>query len=240
MNSFGLRFRLLLVAALLTPAAALGAAFEGKVNFALTTGKGQVQPLTYLLKGDRVRIEMSGQMGMGGMIVDPRKKENIVILDDQRMYLVLPMADVVADAAAAKPGEVSLEKAGAKEKILGYDAEKYVSTQNGSTTELWLAEGLGSFMSLGGGNPMLGGGRPGGAAAGRQEWERALAGKDLFPLRVITKDQSGRQTFKLEATAISKESLADTLFSPPAGYQNLAMGGMMNGLMPGGFPGAKP
>ena len=151
------------------------------------------------------------------------------------MYMVMEMPDVTAQAAAAKPGEATLEKTGEKQKMLGYDAVKYVSTYQGKKTDLWLAEGLGKFMSMESVNPMGGGSRGGG-----QPWERALAGQELFPLRVVTYDAGAREEFRMEATAIEKKSLPDSLFTPPAGYQPIEMGGMMKGMMPGGFPGLKP
>ena len=219
-----------IAAAALAPVTALAAAFEGKVSFTLNTGQGQSQPINYSMKGDKIRIEMPGQKGMGGLIVDPAKKEALVLMDEQKMYMAMAMPDVQAQAAEAKPGEVKLEKTGQKEKILGYDAEKFISTYQGTTTELWLAEGLGSFLSFNPGNPMSGGR---GATSPSQEWERALAGKALFPLRVISKDKAGQETFKMEATAINKQALPDSLFVPPAGYQKFDLGGMMKGLMPG-------
>lgn len=219
--------------AVFAPAVLLAGAFEGKVNFAITTGKGQSQQINYNLKGDKIRIEMPGQKGMGGMIVDPMKKEMLVMMDEQKMYMVMAMPDVAAQAVEAKSGEVKLEKTGQKEKILGYDAEKYVATHEGTTTELWLAEGLGTFMSFNQGNPMMGGRGSRGGAQPTQSWERALAGKELFPLRVVSKDKSGKDSFKMEATAIEKQSLPESLFVPPAGYQKFDMGGMMKGMIPG-------
>lgn len=223
-----------LVSALIAPAALVAASFEGKVSFSMTTGRGQPQSLTYNIKGDKIRIDMPGQKGMGGMIVEPAKKEATMIMDEQKMYMVMAMPDVVAQAAEAKADDVKLEKTGEKEKILGYDAEKYISTHAGVKTDLWLAEGLGTFMAIGNQNPMMGGGRGGPAPQG---WEAALANKELFPLRVVSRGKDGKETFKMEATAINKGSLPDSLFTPPAGYQKLDMGGMMKGMMPG-MPGA--
>jgi hypothetical protein len=77
-------------------------------------------------------------------------------------------------------------------------------------------------------NPM---GRGKGAAP--QGWEQALAGKELFPLRVVGKDKSNRESFRMEVTAIQKETLPDALFTPPADYKSFDMGGMMKGIMQG-------
>lgn len=220
-------FAALIAGIFLASAAVFAASFEGRVNFTMTSGQGQPQHLSYQMKNGRIRVEMPGQSAMGGMIIDPARRESTVIMTEQRMYMVTALPDVVAQAAEAKAGGAKLEKTGRKEKLLGYDAAEYTSTINGVKTILWLAEGLGSFMALGGGNPLLGG-----APAG-EDWESALAGKELFPLRVVTKDTGGKETFRMEATAIEKQTLSDALFAPPAGFQKLDMGGMMQGLMPG-------
>jgi len=121
-----------------------------------------------------------------------------------------------------------LEKTGQTEKIVGYLCQLFTLKANGKTTELWLADGLGSFAGLGGGNPM--GGKP----PPKSAWEQALAGVAGFPLRVVEKDAGGKETFRLEATKVDKSAQPDSLFAPPAGYQKFDMGTMMQGL-PGGM-----
>ncbi len=226
----------LLLPLLVLLAPVLGAAtFEGKVSFKITSGRGKPQDIAYLMKGSQLRFEVAGQKEMGGMIVDLGKKQTIMIMDEQRMYMVMEMQEVAAQAEKAAPGDVKLEKTSETAKILGYDAVKYLATTDGTKTDLWLAEGIGAFMSMPDANPM-GGGR---AKGSEQAWERALAGKDLFPLRVVGYAKNGKENFRMEATAIEKKSLPDSLFAPPAGYQKFDMGGMMRGLMPGGFPGGR-
>jgi hypothetical protein len=225
----------LLAVALAAPAALTAAQFEGKVAFKITPGKGQPQEIAYQIKGDKMRLEMpqGAAGGMGGMIIDTKKREMTLVMEAQRMYVVQAMPE----PGAAAPGEraveaPTLEKTGEKQTILGYAAEKFLSTHQGGKTELWLAEGLGTFASP----PMSSGrGAARGGAPGGQGWERALAGKELFPLRVVSHDKDGNE-FRMEATAIEKKVLPDSLFSAPAGYQKLDMGGMMKGMMPGMRP----
>ncbi|MBI5690831.1 MAG: DUF4412 domain-containing protein [Verrucomicrobia bacterium] len=221
---------------LLAPLAVTAASFEGKVAFKITADRGKAQEMSYQIKNDKMRVELAGQKEMGGMILDLGKRQTIMLLDEQRMYMVMEMPDVAAQAAETKAGDVKLEKTGETEKILGYTATKYVATHENKKTDLWLAEGLGTFMSMPSGGPM--GGRSQ-AKSSEQAWERALAGKDLFPLRVVGYDGRNQPNFRMEVTAIEKKSLSDTLFAPPADYQKFDMGGMMQGLMPGGFPGGK-
>ena len=84
-------------------------------------------------------------------------------------------------------------------------------------------------------------------------WERALEGKELFPLRVVAHEKGGSaraekgkssdkakskgkasgDTFRMDVTAIDKTSLPDSMFTPPPGYQKFDMGAMMRGMIPG-------
>ena len=219
---------MILAGALLIPVALSAAGFEGKVTFQMTSGRGKPADLTYSIKGDKVRMEFPNQKGSGGMIMDTSKREMMVMMDEQKMYMVMALPDTVAEAAAGRAEDVKLEKTSETTKIAGYTATKYIVTSREGTTDLWLAEGLGTFMGMSNNsNPM------GGKRAAPKAWERALAGKEMFPLRVVGKD------FKMEATSVEKTSLPDSLFTPPAGYQKFDMGGMMKGALKGMFPGSR-
>ena len=78
MNLF---FRLFLVSALLAPAALSAASFEGKVSMTMISGRGKPQEITYKVKGDKIRMEVAGQKEMGGMIMDTKKREMLMIMD---------------------------------------------------------------------------------------------------------------------------------------------------------------
>lgn len=222
MNSF---LRRLLLVTLFAPAAALAAGFEGVVVFKLTEAKGKTQEMRYQVKGSKLRIELPGQKELGGIIIDPAKRESVMLMSEQKMYMVMKLPDDKGPQAG-KAEDVKLEKTGRTETILGRKAEEFVATAKGEKTELWLAEGLGAFLSMPA-NPMEGKG------SGSPAWERALAGKDLFPLRIVTRGGNGKETFRLEATAVTPQPLPDSLFAPPAGYQKFDMGGMMQGMVPG-------
>ncbi len=214
----------------------------------MTTGNGKSQDITYKVKGDKVRLEMGGQKETAGVIMDANKREMLMIMDDQKMYMVMAMPDAAKEAMDKKGQDVQLEKTNETDKILGYTATKYIMTDKDGETEMWLAEGLGTFMGLSSNSNPMGRGRAPAAPA----WERALAGKELFPLRVVgyekgasskkgkgdekskSKGKAGAgESFRMEVTAIDKSAQPDSLFTPPAGYQKFDMGSMMKGLIPG-------
>ena len=227
--------RLLAVGALLTAVQTFAAGtFEGKVSLAITANKGRPMNLDYSLKGQKVRMDMQAEGNQVASIMDMAKLEMLMLMPDQQMYMVMPIKQPV-EQAMAKQGEstADIEVTGKTDTILGYKCSQILVKDKGTVTEMWVAEGLGMFMGLGGGGPMGGGMMGGRKSANAAKWEEALKGKGGFPLRVITRDAKGKDTFKLEATKIEPGTLPDSLFSPPAGYQKFEMpnlGGMLKGL----------
>jgi len=208
-------------------------AFEGKVTLTLTSDKGRVQDIDYAMKGQRLRVDINTEKHQVSMITDLAKMETLMLMPDQGMYMVMPIKKPV-EQAMARAGEstADVEPTGTTETILGYKCEKILVKDKGTVTETWVAPDLGTFMGLGGGGGgpmggggMFGGGRNRGGAAGAK-WEEVLKGKGGFPLRVITHDAKGKETFKMEATKIEPGELPDSLFVPPEGMKKFSMPSM--------------
>jgi len=208
-----------LLALLLT--AASGAHFAGNVQMKMTDGRASTHTLTYSIKGNLVRTDVELAEGQtASAIINPDKDQMTMLLPSQQMYMVMPVRRTAA-AAGHDIDEVQIEKTGETEKILGYDCTKYLVKSNGSTTEVWATDELGTFMGLGSSSGPFGRRQPSAA------WEKALTGKNFFPLRVSTAPgDKTTSAFRLEATAIKKESLPDSLFTPPENYRKLDMSGL--------------
>jgi hypothetical protein len=227
--------RFLAVGALLA-ASQLSAAFEGKVTLAMTAEKGRTTNMDYAMKGQKIRMDMDGGGHQVASIMDLEKMEMLVLMPEQNMYMVMPMKKPV-EKAMEKAGEstADVEVTGKTETILGYKCNQILVKDKGSVTEVWMAEGLGTFMGMG--SPGGGGGM--GAMFGRgktpsaAKWEEVMKEKGGFPLRTITRDAKGRETMKMEATKIDTSKQPDSLFAPPAGYQKFEMPNM-GGLFKGG------
>jgi hypothetical protein len=235
---------LLLLMAVLVPAALSAASFEGKVTMKMTGPKGSPSQMNFSVKEGFTRIDIVTQGASPSVIMDQGKQQLTILMTEQKMYMIQPMPKPPeTPAAGGAPDHVAggsgpdVQVTTVTENILGYDCTKLVATdkEKNTTTEIWVTDQLGTFMGMGpGANPM--GGRRGGAAA--QAWAEALRGKGSFPLRVIT-TKDGKETFRMEATSIEKQSLDASLFEAPADYRDI--GSMMKGLMPGGMPpGARP
>lgn len=221
---------LLFAAAFAAASLAPAATFEGKVRLKLTETRGQTHEIAYSVKDGFTRMDVEAGKGQTATIItDTAKQEMTILIPGQSMYMVRPMPDMSAMAEKAGTGDdVSLEKTNETETILGYPCTKYVATSKEGRTDVWATDQLGVFMGLSmGGGPM--GGRRGGGS-GQKAWEKALMGKDFFPLRVVTHDSDSKEKFRMEAVSVEKQSLPNSLFAPPAGYQKFDMGNMMRGM----------
>jgi hypothetical protein len=221
---------LLLAGALLAPAVVSAASFEGKVRFKIESGKEQPMEMAYALKNGLVRIELKSKEGAApAMIMNPAKQEITMLMAEEKMYMIQPMPKPKDAPAKSPASEVTLEKTGVTETIAGYVGEKYLMKSKDFTGEMWLTEQLGAFMGMGQPEGPFGGKKGAG-----QGWEAALAGKNMFPLRVVDTAGKGKSAFRMEVISVEKTSLPDSLFSAPSDWQKFDMGGMMRGLMPGG------
>ncbi len=105
--------------ALATPAALLSADFEGSVYFKINTGKGSPQDINYSAKNGLVRIDIKKTEGRSpSVILDAAKKEMIVLLPEQKKYMVQAIAE--SRNPLDRPGspEPTLEKIDGTEKII--------------------------------------------------------------------------------------------------------------------------
>jgi hypothetical protein len=206
----------LLVTFLLASAIARGAPFEGRVLLHRAELPDEPHDIIYSVKGDNVRVEVVRDR-VNSYLTDTAKQETTVIMEDDMAYLTMP-------SLAPYPDAPKLEKTGETTKILGYPVEKYVLDSDEGRAELWLAEGLGRYTGFGEGFEQP---PPQVANVDLPEpvepwtWEWVLAGRSLFPLRVIIAYGNGREFFRLEAIAITPQPLSDGLFVPSPNYKKL-------------------
>ena len=226
-----------LLIALLAPVALSATSFEGKVTMKMSGPREAPPAMTFSLKDGFSRIDMAGADGHNSSVIfDAAKQEVTILIPDQKMYMTQVMQKPPATAAIAEgAADSGFEVTTTKEKILGYDCVKYIAKTKEGTSEIWVTDQLGSFLGFGG-DPGGGGRRgPGGGVAAQQGWAQVLAGKGVFPLRVVT-TTGGKETYRMEATAVEKTALPASTFAAPADFKNLS--DMMRGMgMPGGMPG---
>jgi hypothetical protein len=222
---------------MLLPCALPASTFEGKVTMTMSAAGSKEGPQTinYSIKEGYMRMDMASAKGGGAFITDFKNRQIIIVMDQQRMYMVKDLPDPASyqkpagtgglAAPASTPSDVSFKDTGQKETIAGYECEKYEVTTSKGTTDIWATDQLGMFggLSMGGG--------PGRRPSAPSAWESVMKGSGFFPMRVVSND--GGKQFKLEVTQVEKQSLPDSMFAPPDGYRKFDLGAMMSGAFQG-------
>lgn len=184
--------------------------FEGIVQFNLTSAQGKI-PMTYMMKGENVRMEFEGRPGMKGvMLLDGKENKAYMLISQMNAYMELPTGQA-QEGTKIKP---EITKTGKTQKILGYDCEQLIIKDGGRVTEAWVTKAIGKFQKFGMG---------GGMQEGKQDsWQDNLGGSGMFPVRVVTKE-GDTETSKMEVTKVEKKSLEASLFKIPEGFQKMTM-----------------
>ncbi|ATC64037.1 hypothetical protein CMV30_08790 [Nibricoccus aquaticus] len=231
-------FRLLggLCLAVLT-AASTAFAFEGKVDMTLTNGPKDKDPMamSYRMKGEKMRMDFGGadssskkkkkkNDAAGAMIMDFKKKEMTMLIDEEKMYMVRELPELKPEDTKRKKGDEEFKPTGRKEKIAGVEAEEYVGKADGRIVEVWVTKEMGRYVSQQG-------------AEGKGGWEAFMEKENMFPLRTITRKKvGGPEESRMEVTAIDRSKQDGKLFEPPSDYTKMEMpnmGDMLKGLIPG-------
>ena len=150
---------LLTLCALVLPRALPAETFEGKVSMNLTSSssKGGSQAMTMSIKDGFLRTDVSTSRGAAAMIMDFKNQQMLVLMAQQRMYMVQPIPQPgstgqpgmpQAPAAPASAPKETLVDSGAKETILGYVCTKYTVTGAKGTSEVWATDQLGTFAGI--------------------------------------------------------------------------------------------
>lgn len=180
--------------------------FEGVVEFSITTERGTM-PMSYMVKGDNVRIEMEGRPGMkAAVLIDAKEGKSIMLMDQMKMYMDVPKPPA-GDSSQAKP---EISKTGKTQKILDYTCEQYLIKDGEMQSEVWITKELGAFQMF----HMASRDRNAKAEA----WQKIIGSEGGFPLSATTKN-GDEQISKMVATKVEKKSLDEALFKIPEGYK---------------------
>jgi hypothetical protein len=190
--------------------------FEGTVTMNITSDNGTVRPISYMLKGGKLRFDPQGAGAAGQMsvIIDPASQHMMVIMPSRKMYMETDFGGAMAAAQQQVAGKnPSITRTGRMDTVAGYKCEHVMVTDDdGTSVDTCVSSELGGFRMPTASNPM--------APQHEAGWVTQM-GSGSFPLKV----QKGGKTV-MEVTSIEKKSLDATLFAAPEGFQSFSMPGM--------------
>ena len=179
------------------------APFEGKVVYRTYTKTGFFSvdiSMTFYLKGPKVRV-------------DPEKNASYTIADfsAHTMMTVRPVDQTYTKIPwtldkEPVPQGWTFSKTEKTQIVLGRMCQQWIYKENGTTSIVWAAGGIGDFNGIG----------------KSKTWAGVLKKKKLFPLKIETnyeKTDFLKNNSTMEATQLEAGPLDDSIFSVPQGYQ---------------------
>ena len=194
--------------------------FEGKVTFK-ANNDGDDQFMTYLVKGTKFRIEPDAGDGVsqGAMIYDSETKMMVLLMNEQKMYMEMPMNESQINSSVESNEPDYFEKSGESIDILGYLCDKFQFTDNDKSGIAWMTKDLGPFLFMN---------NPQDMQSSKSQWQQEIMGAGYFPLLVKEEDSFGELTTIFEVTELLEMDLDDTEFVPPPGFSKFTMPNMPN------------
>jgi len=200
--------------------------FEGTVTMSISdtaNHKGMPPAMTYSVKGENMRIDMKTDRGTVGMIMDMKTRSMIMLMAQQKMYMVnpFPAPDAATAQAKAAADHVAIKDTGVRETIMGYSCQKWEVTSDSATTDMWLAPDLTGFSNMYASSSMGSSFQiPGPLLA-------MIKSGGGFPMKMVTALKSGN-TVTMVVTDLNRQKLSDSLFVPPSDYRKFDMQQMIN------------
>lgn len=208
-------------------------AFEGSITYRMTAD-GVTMQMTMMTKGSKVRteMEMPGMPGPMFMLMDTEREIMQTVMPSMGMYMEMDMKQV-ADQMQITPEmrekmnqAPRIEALGTSDQIAGITCQNYRFTQGEEEMEGCIATGMGVFMGGASGGPPGQGGPLAGLGVDFSKLTAEF--KDgMMPLRMRLKQNGTWSTF-MEATAVERKSLDDSLFTVPSGLRKMNMPGGLN------------
>lgn len=180
--------------------------FEGKVTINVYDD-GKAHTVDYFVKGSKIRFDAAEDGHQGQVIMDPVNKQFLIIMPEQKMYMITHLPDIKpnTEASGETGDDANFSKTGETKEIMGLTAEKWTFKDGDDQGEAWMTKQIGAFKLFD--NPMQ---------ENRPQWQKDIVNEGYFPLEV---SENGKKVY--EVTNIEKKSLDQSMFEVPAGYQKM-------------------
>jgi hypothetical protein len=194
--------------------------FEGKVTFKVDDD-GKEQLMSYHVKDAKFRIEQSTGKGagQGAMIYDSQRKMATILMNEQKMYMEMPMNESQNIPHADSEEPEYFTKTGESMDILGYPCDKFEFKDKDKKGVAWMTKNLGSFLFMN---------NPKDMQSSKSQWQQEIMGAGYFPLLVKEEDSSGELKTIFQVTELLAMKLDDNLFVPTPGFSKFTMPNMPN------------
>ncbi|MCS6989361.1 MAG: DUF4412 domain-containing protein [Chloroherpetonaceae bacterium] len=219
--------KVFLIAVLCGASLSAFAQFEGEIEMRVTSATGNDGAMKMLVGKNAIRTEMTmsaGQTNVQMTSILNLNKPNVMYLinDKTQSYSEIDVSEMEKMARQMTPRKATykVQKLG-KEKILGYDCDHVLVSDENDEVEMWIAKGLMDYETFKKFNQSP-------QADGLQKALREANALGM-PLRQVMNKGTAQET-KMEVVKINKTKLPASTFEIPKGYKKTE-GGLMGAGM---------
>jgi hypothetical protein len=184
-------------------------------------------PTAVRFEQDKENSDMGGvsilRMDTKKIIVVTEKNKSYMELDfDFMKSMMAKMKEMGMKKEETKKSKSVVKKTGETKNILGYTCEKWLITDDESSSEAWVTHKFSNFFTIFGelGNSFMSGGDDEGVF-------KEFSAKNSFPLMAKELSKDGKVLNEWEVIKIEKGKQPTALFQVPEGYQKMDLNQMM-------------
>lgn len=179
--------------------------FEGVVGYQIRDIQS-IESLSLFMKRGRLRIEGTEQGGGNGFLLDYGLKKSFIIISGREQFVELPVVSVPAKGTYV-PAKINVQKTDSTDEIEGYECDQFLVTVDSLEYEIWATKEFGTAGSF--------------LIPQVSEWMWKILDMGYFPMRFVTRDDTGEESGRFEVTSVTKKSLSESLFHIPSGYEKI-------------------
>ena len=183
--------------------------FEGEVDYRIAVGENDPVTMAEFIKDKKIRVDTAVKDHETITLMDVSAHKAWMLMPKEKMYFATEIPDTTKDKKTKVEGK--LTKTGKTATLLGKACEEWLYESSGGQASLWATTAVGAFEGMG---------DPGEAGNG---WADMVKTKGLFPLKIVQRDRSGKETAVMEAIKFEKAPLSSSLFQVPSDYKKMEM-----------------
>jgi len=194
--------------------------FEGKITFQVNE-EGQKTNISYFVKGNKFRIQPieDTKAAMGTMIYDATDKSMTILMNEQKMYMKMPIDISEEMSNNESTGKEYFINTGETKDVMGHTCYKFNFNDGDESGVAWMTKELGPFLFMG--KPEEGGNT-------EYKWQKEIMEEGYFPMLVEQENSSGELETVFEITDLQSMNLDDSFFDIPPDFIKFDMPGMID------------
>lgn len=171
-------------------------------------------PIIISVLDKKVRVDMKSSMSQLTSIFDRSNNRMYMLMPSAKIYVVSPLNVTGKARNNTDKNRPKMEKTNEKKIIKRYNCVKWIIRDKSGIADAWMTNEIGRYTAMG-------------SSSGEKsdnDWQEQMEESGNFPMLVVQKNKTGKETSRLEVKSVNKKNIKDSLFKVPDGYKEMLTG----------------